>query len=293
MMGNGDRRSRALAVPSVGLRICPKMKHRFGVSHMGLWRHIRTNAEDAAAFGPQFLFRHLSRISGASLAKVRVPGIGEVHIRTGESDVWSIRQIFGTHVFDLGRIPAANARLSARYRTILEKSRTPVIVDAGANIGAASLWFDKVFPEAGIVALEPEPGNFRILKRNVAGHSRIMPLAVAIGGAPGFVKVKNEAKGWSARTSRADSGVPILTMVDAFAKFEGGEPFIAKIDIEGFESDLFGGNVDWLDDVYMVIIEPHDYEQPGKRTSRSFQAAIAARDFEIFISGDSLIYLHV
>ena len=261
---------------------------------MSLWGHIRANAEDVAVFGPQFLFRHhMARIRGDSFAKLRVPGVGEVHIRVGESDVASIRQIFGTNIYDLSRIPAANARLRARYRTILDSARTPVIVDAGANIGAASLWFHKAFPEAVIVALEPEPGNFGMLKRNVGGHPSIMPVAAAIGGAPGFVQVENKGRGWSARTSRADSGVPILTMTAAFAKFGEGEPFISKIDIEGFESDLFGGNVDWLDDVYMVIIEPHDYEQPGKRTSRSFQAAMATRDFDIFISGDSLIYLHV
>jgi FkbM family methyltransferase len=244
-------------------------------------------------FGPQFLFRHLARIKGDWLATVRVPGIGKIHIRLGESDVASIRQIFGTNIFDLSRIPAANARLRARYQNILESGRMPVIVDAGANIGAASLWFHKVFPEAVIVALEPEPSNFRMLRRNVDRHPSVMPIAAAIGGAPGFVKVENKGRGWSARTSRAESGVPVLTMTDAFAKFGNGDPFIAKIDIEGFESDLFRENVDWLDDVYMVIIEPHDYEQPGARTSRSFQAAMGARDFEIFISGDSLIYMRI
>jgi FkbM family methyltransferase len=255
---------------------------------MGLWGQIRTNAEDAAAFGPRFLLRHLARARGALLAKVRVPGIGEIHVRVGEkSDVWAIRQIFGTNIFDLSRIPAANARLSARYRAILDGGRTPVIVDAGANIGAASLWFHKVFPEARIVALEPEPGNFRMLKRNVDRHSSVIRLAAAISSVPGFAQVKNDRRGWSARTSRADSGVPILTMRDAFTNCGGGDPFIAKIDIEGFESDLFAANTDWLDDIYMIIIEPHDYEYPGERRSRSFQTAIADRDFEIFISGDS------
>jgi FkbM family methyltransferase len=260
---------------------------------MSLWGHIRANAEDAAVFGPHFLFRHLARIRGVSVATIRVPGIGEIHIRVGESDVSSVRQIFGTNIYDLSRIPAANARLRARYQTILDSGRKPVIVDAGANIGVASLWLHRAFPQAVIVALEPERGNFGMLKRNVDWQPSVIPVAAAVGGAPGFVQVENKGRGWSARTSRADSGVPILTMADAFAKFADGEPFIAKIDIEGFESDLFGGNVDWLDDLYMVIIEPHDYEQPGKRTSRSFQIAMAARDFDIFISGDSLIYLRV
>jgi len=80
-------------------------------------------------------------------------------------------------------------------------------------------------------------------------------------------------------------------MADAFAKVAGGIPFIAKIDIEGFESDLFSANVEWLNDVSMVIIEPHDWMLPGKKTSRSFQAAMGRHDFEIFISGENLIYI--
>jgi FkbM family methyltransferase len=232
---------------------------------------------------------HLARFRKDPVAKVRVPGIGEVCIRVGASDVASIRQVFGAKIYDLSRIPAANARLRAHYRAILDRGRTPVIVDAGANIGAASLSFGRAFPEAVIVALEPEPDNFEMLKRNVERHPSVIPMAAAIGGGSGFVQV--EAHGWSARTSRADNGVPILTMADAFANVTDSEPLFAKIDIEGFESDLFRGNVDWLDDVYMVIIEPHDYEHPGKNTSRSFQIAMAARDFDIFVSGDSLIYL--
>ena len=256
---------------------------------MRLWNHITANIEDAAVFGPRFLFRHLARFRNDRVARVRVPGIGEVHIRLGGSDVSSIRQIFGTNIYDLSRIPEADARLRARYRAILDRGRTPVIVDAGANIGAASLAFERAFPEAVIIALEPESGNFEMLKRNVDRHPSIIAIAAAIGSVRGFVQV--ESHGWSARTRRAENGVPILTMADAFANFADGEPFFTKIDIEGFEKDLFAGNVDWLDDVYMVIIEPHDYEQPGKKTSRPFQVAMAARDFDIFISGDSLIYL--
>src|SRR5579883_1485462 len=41
-----------------------------------------------------------------------------------------------------------------------------VIVDAGANIGAASLYFATRFPEATILALEPEQSNFQLLRKN-------------------------------------------------------------------------------------------------------------------------------
>ena len=80
-------------------------------------------------------------------------------------------------------------------------------------------------------------------------------------------------------------------MTDAFAKVANGVPFIVKIDIEGFESDLFSTNVGWLDDVYMVIIEPHDWMLPGMKSSRSFQVAMGQHDFDIFVLGENLIYV--
>ena len=47
-------------------------------------------------------------------------------------------------------------------------SRPPRIVDAGANIGLTSLYLKTVFPDAEVLALEPEPGNLEALKRTIS-----------------------------------------------------------------------------------------------------------------------------
>ena len=41
-----------------------------------------------------------------------------------------------------------------------------VIIDAGANIGFASVFYKNKFPNSRIVALEPEKENFNWLKKN-------------------------------------------------------------------------------------------------------------------------------
>lgn len=79
-----------------------------------------------------------------------------------------------------------------------------------------------------------------------------------------------------------------MTMAEAF---RGGTPFLAKIDIEGFESDLFSSSTEWLSDVSVVFIEPHDWLYPGKKTSRSFQRAMAEQDFEIHLMGENIAYV--
>jgi FkbM family methyltransferase len=260
---------------------------------MNIWDRCKYNIGDAVRFGPQFLLRHVSRLTGRSQTVVNVPGIGAIHVRVGESDVAAVRLIFGDKVYDVSEIRAANERLMNRYRAILKGGHKPIIVDAGANIGAASRWFERSFPDAAIIAIEPEPGNLEMLRQNVSGSTGITVVPAAIGGHPGFVRVLNDGMGWAAKTVRANEGVPIITMPEAFVKVPNGVPFIAKVDIEGFESDLFAENIDWLNDLYMVVIEPHDYKFAGMKTSRSFQSAMANHDFEIFISGDSLIYMRV
>jgi FkbM family methyltransferase len=257
---------------------------------MNLLRRVGLNAADVVSFGPQFLLRHLPRLTGSATASVAIPGIGRIHLRAGESDVAAVRQVFQKQEYDIASIVPIGNRIRHRYEEILKSNAVPVIVDAGANIGAASLWFLNKYPQAAVVAVEPEPGNLSILRKNADNQSRLFVLAAAIGSTEGFVSVKNEGLSWGAQTSRAKHGVPIVTMADAFRTAQGC-PFIAKIDIEGFESDLFSHNLDWLNDVFVVYIEPHDWMLPGKHTSRSFQRAMGQKNFEIFIAGENLVFV--
>ncbi|MBA3660255.1 MAG: FkbM family methyltransferase [Gammaproteobacteria bacterium] len=45
---------------------------------------------------------------------------------------------------------------------------SPLIIDAGSNIGIATLFFKKYHPRARIVCFEPDPNAFSCLKKNVA-----------------------------------------------------------------------------------------------------------------------------
>jgi hypothetical protein len=80
---------------------------------------------------------------------------------------------------------------------------------------------------------------------------------------------------------------------DAFAASGGDTPFIVKIDIEGFEKDLFASNTAWIERCYAVIIEPHDWMLPGEMSSRTFQQAMAQHPFELYMRGENIIYARV
>ena len=258
---------------------------------MSLLLEARQNLSDARRFGPSFLLRHFGRLTGRDPVKVSIPGAGQVYIRQSESDLAAFRQIFAFREYDLPEGSSAGARARARFQAIIDSGKTPVIVDAGANVGAASLWFRYRYPQAAIVAVEPEPGNVAILRRNLAGREKTVILEAAIGAASGFVKVVNDGLGWAARTVRASKGTAVVTVDQAAKSVADGELFLVKIDIEGFEKDLFSANIGWLDHAYIVIIEPHDWMLPGQRSSGPFQKAMGDRDFELLISGENLIYV--
>lgn len=77
------------------------------------------------------------------------------------------------------------------------------------------MWFNSVYPEARIVAVEPEPDNAEILRRNLADKPCFVVLEAAIGAEPGFVVIESGTKGWGARTAQAQSGTPMVTIADA------------------------------------------------------------------------------
>jgi FkbM family methyltransferase len=260
---------------------------------MNIARRVQVNFQDAIRFGPRFLWRHSLRITGADTALIRV-GKQHIHIRAGESDLDAVRQIFGARQYDIDTsIGSLKRRIDDRYEAICATKKTPVIVDAGANIGAASLWFKQRFPHSAVVSVEPESGNFSVLRKNAGLADNIVPIHAAIGSTPGYVSIKSDGLGWGAQTERSTHGLPVITMEEAFLRIPNGAPFIAKIDIEGFESDLFANNTDWLEETFVVHIEPHDWMMPGRGTSLSFQKAMAKQNYELFLAGEILTYVRV
>lgn len=258
---------------------------------MPLLNSLKRNWDQVSRLGPAVLLRHVK--PREPIATYQMKGVGTVHLRLDNSDLAAFAQVFEAREYDLARHGAAGARAQARYEAILREGKVPVIIDAGANVGAASLWFARAYPRARVIAIEPDPANYAVLSRNVAGQANIVPVQAAIAGESGFVAVDGGAMGWASTTRKAQSGTPAITMAQALALVESGAGFIGKVDIEGFEQDLFAGDTGWIDQMYVVMIEPHDWMLPGQRTSRSFQAAMGQRDFDLYISGENLFYVAV
>lgn len=166
----------------------------------------------------------------------------------------------------------------------------PLIIDAGANMGASVTWFATGFPHAHIVAIEPDGENFGLLRQNTYDLDVDLRHA-ALGSHEGMAEVMNMGNGeWGYQTKPAEDGtVPLVSMAGIVAdKIAAGyQPFIAKIDIEGGEAELFSASTDWIDEFPLVIVELHDWMIPGQARSRTFLQAIAGRDRDFVQVGEN------
>jgi FkbM family methyltransferase len=203
-------------------------------------------------------------------------------------DLEVLAQIFRSEDYNLARL-ARWRDIEACYRRIAGEGRVPLIVDCGANIGASALYFAEQFPLAKVLALEPQPGNFLMLSRNCAANPRVVPLNAAVASEDKRGALLDPGKGnWGFRVSeRAGGEVEMVSINSLLARTEG-EPFIVKIDIEGFEAELFSRNLEWLDRFYVLIIELHDWMLPRQRSSHSFLRAIGALDRDFVHAGENV-----
>ena len=64
-----------------------------------------------------------------------------------------------------------------------------VVLDIGANIGVASTYLSKRFPQAQIYSFEPISANFSILKANVDPLGNVRPIQAALGATDGAVEM--------------------------------------------------------------------------------------------------------
>jgi FkbM family methyltransferase len=255
---------------------------------VSLWTRVADKFIDAVELGPSFSLRFLSFAVGRRVHQADIHGF-KVHLRRGSGDAVMFRRVFRNGDWDLKRSPQAD-RVQEAYDAILKRGERPVIIDGGANIGAAALWFARQFPQAEVVAIEPDPENARMCRLNTENVPNIRVVEAALGADSGTVTLTNEIGTADAvRTSRSTEGkVPIRTIAELTGE---GRLFLVKVDIEGFESDLFTSNLEWLKQVSGVLIEPHDWMLPGRFSSLAFQRALSQHSFELLISGENLFYI--
>jgi FkbM family methyltransferase len=172
------------------------------------------------------------------------------------------------------------------YRCLDAVENAGLVVDCGANVGYSAAYFLTRFPEAFVVAVEPDPGNFEMLVRNLAPYEgRARPMHTGVWSHPAGLAISEEKFGdgreWAVRVREARAGERPVMMATDIATLLAGSGYsrisILKVDVEGAEQVIFAGRPGaWLDLVDNLVIELH-----GAECERVFNRAIADRGFYV------------
>jgi FkbM family methyltransferase len=167
----------------------------------------------------------------------------------------------------------------------------PYIIDCGANIGLSVIYLKEKYPEAKIIAFEPDETNAALLKKNI--------------GSFGFknVEIRKEAV-WiedtelnfssdSSMSSRIDENAKNTIRVKAtrLRDLLDRQVDFLKIDIEGAEYRVMMDIADRLSMVRNLFLEYHgSFSQAGELTQ--ILQKLTANNFHFYIKEAAPVHAH-
>jgi FkbM family methyltransferase len=216
-----------------------------------------------------------------------------VKLRRRTSDPVVFQDIFFEGAYNLA-VSCRGNDIIQLYDAFNRAGEVPLILDLGANIGLASLYFSNAWPEARILAVEPSSDNIELTRQNTCAHPNIVPVHAAVSSSDGYASISNPGEeAWAYRTKRASASdgntVRAVSIDTLLALAPMCKPFIAKIDIEGFEEDLFSANIDWVARFPIIVLEIHDWMIPRRAIASNFIRAVSRLNRDLLICGENLI----
>ena len=160
-------------------------------------------------------------------------------------------------------------------RTLAFTSATPAprILDCGANVGLASLFFHRLYPGARITAFEADPALFALLKTNLNANeaSAVETRHVALWTSTGTLTFHCEGSdsGMIGSLPGAVEGrattVPSLRLRDVL---DEGPVDLLKLDIEGAEDAVLADCEPVLHRVKALVMDLHEFDPTVRQAPR-------------------------
>ena len=205
-----------------------------------------------------------------------------VGLRRGSSDLAVFFQVFVLEEYAaLGALPAVES-----------------VLDCGANVGYSAAWFLSRFPAARVVALEPDPENFAMLRQNLEPYGdRATTIRGALWSHNTRLAMRDhgyrDGREWTRQVRECAPGepggvdgfdMPTLLQRAGFARLS-----LLKIDIEGAEVVVFAAATGaWLPRVDAIAIELHEDSSFGP-AEPVFRRALQGSGFRFRRSGELTI----
>ncbi len=211
------------------------------------------------------------------ISRVSLPGVKHSFgVRKGTSDTGTFRQVFKEDQYRFNFDEPINS-----------------IIDAGANIGLASIVFGNKYPNAKIIAIEPDKGNFELMKKNVSPYN-VRPVMAGVWNKSTNLEVIDHGHGaWAYTVEEVEhptkNSIPALSINQIMADSNFDRIDILKIDIEGSEKEVFETDYElWLPKTKYLIVEMHDSMRPG--ASKSVFSAISKFNFSFRSRRENLLF---
>jgi FkbM family methyltransferase len=155
-------------------------------------------------------------------------------------------------------------------------SAAPRILDCGANIGLASLYFKRRCPSARITAYEADPALFEILRANLDANraADVETVHAALWTANGRVTFQADGSdsGMIGTLSGAGAGtavdVPSLRLRDLIESDANGRIDLLKLDIEGAEDAVLADCEPVLARVRAIVLDLHEFDPTRRQAPR-------------------------
>jgi FkbM family methyltransferase len=254
------------------------------VEFSGVYVHARVLRE-IPRLEQMFAVSIANKVMLAKSVSVVIPDTNhEVTLRLGTSDIPTFDQIFVRHEYESPNLPDS----------------ADVIVDLGANVGLATVFFGLKYPAAKILAVEPEDRNFAAMSLNTAAFGdRVRKEHAAVWINDGLVNLRTEDDAgaplgaWGAQVSdekgKSNQFVKCHRLTTLLDQAGFNTVDILKVDIEGAELELFfHGAGEWLPRVDLIVIETHDWFRPG--SDMAVREAVEPMFEELPRSGENLFF---
>jgi FkbM family methyltransferase len=250
------------------------LRKSWTVSFLRTW-HGRMSTMSLLRFW-NYLFFEQGAADPRGLLQLRMspPVCTNVLLRKHKSDIATFEEIFNDGI----------------YRSIIQHiPDITSLIDLGANIGLASLYFASHYCNCRVFAVEPHPETYNLLTRNLqsliaAGRCKTLEAAVWDRAGVKLVPSGEEPDSFSSfaviesRSGESrNSPIESFTMDQVLEMSGFSTVDLLKVDIEGAERQLLRGDVSWLDRVSALAIEFHG----ASRKDSGFDEKIAAHGLEI------------
>lgn len=201
--------------------------------------------------------------------------IQTVYLRTYSGDISIFYEIFFKEV----------------YKTE-DKCTSSIIMDIGANIGLATIYFLAKNPHATIISVEPDPANAFLFRKNLLNEitlGRVLFFETAVSDRCGKMYLSQPLKKYNPKLLQQAAvnaiDVEVLSIHSLMDLCKVSEIKILKIDVEGAEETIFSNKDEWLAKVKTILVEIH-----SENSKRNILEILRQQNFILQSSANSIYH---